>query len=110
MEVQVRKQPQRLVNNQRLLLQEMKTSLQVGSTGFIRTREKDLLHLMRLFRMSSPEKLLARGFALVVKEGRVLANPESISPGDRIQFLFAGTQLDAVIENKKEYNGDPFNL
>ena len=110
MEVQVRKQPQRLVNNQRLLLQEMKTSLQVSSTGFIRTREKDLLHLMRLFRMSSPEKLLARGFALVVKEGRVLANPESISPGDRIQFLFAGTQLDAVIENKKEYNGDPFNL
>jgi exonuclease VII large subunit len=60
--------------------------------------------------MSSPEKLLARGFALVVKEGRVLANPESISPGDRIQFLFAGTQLDAVIETKKEYNGDPFNL
>jgi exodeoxyribonuclease VII large subunit len=110
MEVQVRKQPQRLVNNQRLLLQEMKTSLQVGSTGFIRTREKDLLHMMRLFRMSSPEKLLARGFALVVKEGRVLANPESISPGDRIQFLFAGTQLDAVIETKKEYNGDPFNL
>ena len=110
MEVQVRKQPQRLVNNQRLLLQEMKTSLQVSSTGFIRTREKDLLHLMRLFRMSSPEKLLARGFALVVKEGRVLANPESIAPGDRIQFLFAGTQMDALIENKKEYNGDPFNL
>ena len=110
MEVQVRKQPQRLVNNQRLLLQEMKTSLQVGSTGFIRTREKDLFHLMRLFRMSSPEKLLARGFALVVKEGRVLANPESIAPEDRIQLLFAGTQLDAVIETKKEYNGDPFNL
>jgi exodeoxyribonuclease VII large subunit len=91
-------------------LQEVKTSVQVNTTGYIRTREKDLAHLLRLFRMSSPEKLLARGFALVVKEGKVQANATEIHPEDKIQILFAGTQLDAAVKHKKEYDGDPFNL
>lgn len=106
----VRRQPQRLLSNQQLLLQEVKTSLQVNTTGYIRTREKDLAHLLRLFRMSSPEKLLARGFALVVKDGKVQANATEIHPEDKIQILFAGSQLDAAVKHKKEYDGDPFNL
>lgn len=106
----VRKQPMVYIENSLLLLKQTETKLAGSARQFLKTKEKDLEHLLRLFRLASPEKMLARGFALVKLNGQTVADATGIKVGDELQILFAGTTINALVQQKTPYYGDPFNV
>lgn len=107
---QLRRQPAVYFDNHRLVLQLAHAQLIGHTRQLLKTREKDLEHLLRLFRLASPEKILARGFALIKLNGQPMADASAIKENDQLQILLAGTQIDALVKQKTPYYGDPFNV
>ncbi len=106
----VHKQPALLLQDRREELKQLEAGVQTGAASVFKSKQGDLDHLFRLFRMASPEKILARGFAIVKKNDQFIADPSRIGIGDTIQIILSGSRIDAAVEQKSTYNGDPFNI
>ena len=63
-----------------------------------------------LFRTLSPVNLLKKGFAILYHGDRILTETQSLPDGAQIQIRTAGHLIDATTTNKKETDGDEFNL
>lgn len=85
---------------------ELARSTQLG----LKHKNQELEQLLRLFRMASPQQIWKRGFALVRHNGQLVADGTALQPGDAISIYINGAQLDAEIQTKTEFNGDPFNV
>ncbi len=51
---------------------------------------------------SNVGKLLARGFALVLRQGRLVTRSGEVSPGDPLRIALAGGWLDARVESRDQ--------
>lgn len=100
---------QRLLHEQQELKQ-FAPRLAMQTRHLIRQREQELAHLRKLFDMASPQKILARGFALVMVDGKISARADQVSTGDNIKIILSATELDATVNKKLPYHGDPFKL
>lgn len=108
--LQVKKLPPRRFMKAGQELQLLQTQLETQTRHTIKKKEQELAHLQRLFRLSSPEKILARGFALLLVDGKITADTARLKSGSPLTIIVSATELDAVITNKSPYHGDPFNI
>ncbi len=107
---QIRMQPGVCIGNRVLALQRTKQQLSAGTRQLLKTKEKDLEHLQRLLHLASPERILARGFALIKLNNAAVADASGINEGDKLEILLAGTKIDALVQQKTPCHGDPFNI
>ena len=74
---------------------------------FIRVERKleqarnNIKELKRVIKSSSPQTILARGFAIVMHKGKIITNPEQIDEDAIIQTLLRNQVIDSVVVNKK---------
>ena len=76
----------------------------------IQNRHARLEHLTSLLKMSSPEEILKRGFAIVKVNDRIITDPAELGPGDQMQVILKKTEIETTIISKNEYNGKDFTL
>lgn len=84
--------------------------LMVAQKNFLQRERQSLDHLLRLFRMASPEKVLRRGFALIEHKGRIISNADTVAVGDELKIILSGTALAATVHDKTDDDGSSFNL
>ncbi|ULQ55787.1 exodeoxyribonuclease VII large subunit [Flavihumibacter rivuli] len=87
-----------------------KERLKLLMKQYLRNRKQDLEHRISLFRMASPEQIMKRGFALVKVDGKITANPDQIEPGQTISVILSATEIKAIVESKKLYDGPAIDL
>ncbi len=69
----------------------------------------NLKELKRVIKSSSPQTILARGFAIVMQKGVIITDPEKIGEDAIIQTLLRNQVIDSVVVNKTIQN-DGANL
>lgn len=53
--------------------------------------------LARSLRLAGPERILAMGFSITMKDGRVVSSPQTLKPGDRIVTRFAQGEVHSQV-------------
>lgn len=91
-------------------LQQLEAGLKKLPGEYLRKKVDTMDHLLRLFRMASPEKVLQRGFALIKSNGNLIADSNDIAIGDTLTILFGGAEIDSTVHQKRPYNEQPFDL
>ena len=62
------------------------------------TRERHRLELLsQRLHDASPERLLARGYSLTLKEGKVVKDAAQLRPGDEIQTRLAQGEVRSIV-------------
>ncbi|HEV7333148.1 MAG TPA: exodeoxyribonuclease VII large subunit [Flavisolibacter sp.] len=100
-----------------LLLQKKKSELRSATEG-LKAGVKGLYGLQRhtiermetVCRLMSPINLLKKGFALVYHQGKVITSGKDLKQGEEITVRLQDTELNASINNKKDYHADSFEL
>jgi exodeoxyribonuclease VII large subunit len=80
------------------------------SFKFIRFQKGLLQHHISIFRLLSPENTLARGFAIVKKDGKILTSASNVKKGDTIDILLSGDLISTKVIDKKKQNGNKNDL
>ena len=93
-----------------LLYQRMATarqrisSLQEQLQYSVRQRQKSEVHRLALLKQrvadASPQRLLALGYTLTLKEGRYVKEASQLSPGDKVEILFRQGKVKALIRDE----------
>ena len=53
--------------------------------------------LSRSIRLAGPERILAMGFSITMKNGKVVSSPQALKPGDRIVTRFAQGEVQSEV-------------
>jgi len=102
--------PSMLINDSKNNLNRQREDIELMSARFIKNQKSYLSHHTVLFRLLSPARTLARGFAIVKQNGLVVNDSEKLSIGEEIQVYLSGTDLNATINKKTKANGKQFDL
>jgi len=104
------KRPGQLLYENQKDLQGKVTRIGYASQYFFKTQQGNICNYAVLIRLMSPENVMKKGFALIKQNGKIISNPASMSPGDQIDVILAGQEIEVTVKNKKEYDGRDFNL
>jgi exodeoxyribonuclease VII large subunit len=63
-----------------------------------------LAMLTQTLELSNPERLLSAGYALVLKDGKVLASADDVHLDDELSIKMQGGQIHAYVTGKKKAN------
>jgi exodeoxyribonuclease VII large subunit len=81
-----------------------------GSEQMLKFKKGLLEHHVTVFRLLSPEKTLARGFALVKKDGKILTSAASLRKGDELEVLLGSDIIQTKVTDKKKKDGSKNDL
>ncbi|WCT14259.1 exodeoxyribonuclease VII large subunit [Mucilaginibacter jinjuensis] len=91
-------------------LQSMVGRMGYASQYFLKTEQGHINNYAALIRLMSPENVMKKGFALIRQNGKIISDPASVSPGNQIDIILAGEEIEVIVNNKKAYDGRDFNL
>lgn len=106
----VSRQPLVLLSKSAGAVEQQGQRLMVAQKNFLQRERQSLDHLLRLFQMASPEKVLRRGFALIEHKGRIISNAAAVAVGDELKIILSGTALAATVHDKTDDDGSSFNV
>lgn len=76
------------------------------SVKYLENKKNKIGHLQSIIKMADPENILNRGFALVMKDGKVLTDGMGIKTGDKISVKMKNTQLETEVTSIKKKDGN----
>lgn len=82
----------------RVLLTDQKACLQREMLTLQTQRKRQLGHLAQLCHSLNPYEVLARGYAVVDKQGSVVKDAQSLSPGEQLHVRFQKGSANCVVE------------
>jgi len=80
--------------------------IQTAALQFHRAKQSELSGIETVIRILGPEATMKRGFAMVLKNGKVINEIDQIASGDEIQINLIGGKADATINNTKPNGKD----
>jgi exodeoxyribonuclease VII large subunit len=98
------------INNAQNNLKRQREDIGIMCGRFIKNQKSYLSHHQSVFRLLSPARTLARGFAIVKHKGIVLTDSQKLKIGEEIQVYLNGVDINATINNKEKANGKQFDL
>lgn len=99
-----------VVSNERRELSGFIPRISSASRGRVSTEKRSLKSIVALINVISPENILRKGFAIVKSKGEITSDPDQFSPGSEIEIILRSQNIKATVNNKKNYNGNDFNL
>lgn len=93
------------VNNQQLAL--IKTAVKQATANYLRNRKTELKAMERLVKNLSPSMLLAKGFAVVVQDEKIISDPQQINVHASIKTILKSTIIHSNVTDKTPYENEP---
>lgn len=90
------------LENLRENLDDLKERFTDGAQDVIDTGRSDLTALKNEVRLLDPKNILARGFALVYSEGKVVTNPKLLKKGQKITTLIQNKSVTSTVNEITE--------
>lgn len=94
-----------LVNNQQLLT--MKTAVKDSIARYLKNRKSELLAMVRLVKNLSPAMVLAKGFAVVLQDEKIITDPQKINREASIKTILKSTIIHSHVTEKTPYENQP---
>lgn len=88
---------------------QLKERIFNGVKSLVDLAHKKLAYNSRLIKSSSPRTILNKGFAIIMRDGRILTEPAMVHVNDGIQAILKDEILYSTV-NKKEINGDKIDF
>lgn len=89
----------RRLSDARLRLMTVRKDLMQGSAGMLSRQRHKLELLQQRLADASPEKLLARGYSITLKNGIPITDASQLSPGDEITTRLHKGELTSIINH-----------
>jgi exodeoxyribonuclease VII large subunit len=84
--------------------------LELASARLIKNNKGYIKHYQSLFHLLSPARTLARGFAIIKQNDKIISNSKALKSGDEIQVYLSGTDITATINQKQKSDDKQFDL
>lgn len=91
-------------------LDQLILNLKSNTSKFLKQQKGYIEHHKTVYRLLSPSRTLARGFALVKKNGAIISDTSKISTGDLIEIYLSGDIIQADVEQINKSNEQEFDL
>ncbi|MCE1164041.1 MAG: exodeoxyribonuclease VII large subunit [Bacteroidetes bacterium] len=92
--------PRDILNDFKIRLDEMSEELGKAADDRIKYFSNELNYKERILSSISPEKTLKRGFAYVVRNGKVISRKKELTGGDEVEINFQDGRTNAEIRTK----------
>lgn len=81
-------------------LETIRSSLLVAVNRFSTNKKHNLEMMEQYITLVSPETILKKGYALIMKKNRIVKNAEKVELGDTLKIKLADGSLDVKVEEK----------
>ncbi len=78
----------------------IRSSLLTSINRFSTQKNHELALMEQFVQLISPQNILKKGYALVLKNDRIIKNKENIQEGDQLQIRLSDGSVDVVVERK----------
>ena len=79
---------------------DLKTRLSNAVNEQLKTAKENLIHAKRIVKLSSPQAILDRGFAIVTCNNKIVTNPETIKENAQLQTLLRNQTIHSTVTKK----------
>lgn len=83
-------------------LMQLKDRFFLSVGEILRAAKEELNGISRIIRAANPETILARGFTIIRKEGKIITDPADIKSGDNIDFKLRDYEIESAVIGKKK--------
>jgi exodeoxyribonuclease VII large subunit len=94
--------PERKLEETEKRLLNLASQLMTAAESAVNRREERLLRDIKSLEAVNPLSVLSRGYAVIVKDRKVLAGTETLIPGDIIKIRMKDGERTAVITNERQ--------
>lgn len=84
----------------------LKESTAMAPAGYLLRRKTELTAMTRLVRNLSPSMMLTKGFAILIRDGRIISDPDQISTGNDITAVLKSTNIHSNVYKKTPYKDE----
>jgi exodeoxyribonuclease VII large subunit len=102
--------PRILIASEKKHLQQFQQRLQTASMQLIKSKNSDVSNALSLVRAMAPANILKKGFAIIKQNERVIVDASKLEPGDTVNIILSGKELESIIQSKKDYHGTDIDL
>lgn len=96
--------PQALINEKKLQLKSLNSLLLYSYKKIINENKNMLSAYAAKLDALSPLRVLARGYSLTVKDGKILTSVDSVSAGDKVEIKLSDGYLECTVEERVKNN------
>ena len=79
---------------------DLKTRLSNAVNGQLKNATENLIHAKRIVKLSSPQAILDRGFAIITCNNKIVTNPETIKENAQLQTLLRNQTIHSTVTKK----------
>ena len=90
-------------------IMQMKDRFFSGINNLLQMAQKKLAYSSRIIRSSNPQTILNKGFAMILRNNKIVTDPTLLTVNDEVQTVLRNEILHSTI-TKKESNGDNTNV
>ncbi len=94
---------QKILDDKKRNLTDLKESFLESITAYFGNRKKDLENMKRLIKNLSPETILAKGFAMITLNGKIIVNPKDINEKSEIKTILKNEIIHSIVTQKSKY-------
>src|SRR5205823_931371 len=87
----------------------LKTRLTDGVSAQLERAKENLDHAKRIIRLSSPQAILNRGFAIITSNNKIITEPKDINENMELQTLLKNESIHSIV-TKKINNEKQFDI
>ncbi|MEO7263874.1 MAG: exodeoxyribonuclease VII large subunit [Ferruginibacter sp.] len=80
-------------------------TLQKTADALLHKQHYQLQTIEAMVKHLDPDEVLRRGYALVLKDGKIIADATSLKPGTEITTRMASADINSTVTSKKQRNG-----
>lgn len=98
-----------LANNKQIVNQ-VSLNIEASSLRLLRGKREFLEHYKSVFKILSPERTLARGFALIKKNGKIVADFSKITENEKLDIVLQKHLIQTTVNKNNKRDGEEYNL
>lgn len=107
---QISSTPKIIVSTKLNDLNNILKNIKAFNSRLIRDQGGYLAHFNSVVKMMSPANILNKGFAIVKVDDKITSNPDKVTIGKTISIVLADQEITTTVKNKKNYDGNDFNI
>jgi exodeoxyribonuclease VII large subunit len=91
-------------------LNDLKEKLYVLPGKYVNNERKNLEHFQSIVKLMDPKNILKKGFAMVLKRGKIITDPATIRPGDEISIVMDNYEITTEVTATQKTDGTETDL
>lgn len=98
-------QPRITIHRNREILNSLITTIHLYNKNYLQNKKGTLQHYESIIRLMHPSTLLKKGFAIIMKDNKIISDPKNIYIGNKLTILLAESEIKTTVTDINESDG-----